>query len=66
MISKSIKFCFLYNIFFKIQIITIMSNSNPKAHLAWNTIDPDDPYDIRKSMIAQLPGSPPKSMSGHI
>ena len=28
---------------------------NQKSSLLWNIIDPGDPYDIRKSMIARLP-----------
>lgn len=28
---------------------------NPKSSLLWNVVDPDDPYDIRKSMIVRLP-----------
>lgn len=30
-------------------------NMNPKSSLMWNVIDPGDPYDIKKSMIARLP-----------
>lgn len=30
-------------------------NINPKSSLMWNVIDPGDPYDIKKSMIARLP-----------
>jgi hypothetical protein len=26
-----------------------------RATTIWNVVDPDDPYDIRKSMIARLP-----------
>ena len=29
--------------------------SPTKSSLLWNIVDPDDPYDIRKSMIARLP-----------
>lgn len=32
-----------------------MSTTN-KRDILWNMIDPGDPYDIRKSLIAKLPG----------
>jgi hypothetical protein len=28
---------------------------DPRHSVLWNVVDPDDPYDIRKSMIARLP-----------
>lgn len=27
-----------------------------KRHLLWNMIEPGDPYDIRQSLIAKVPG----------
>lgn len=31
------------------------SLTNTRSSILWNTIEPGDPYDIRKSMIARLP-----------
>lgn len=31
------------------------NDQNMKIRLLWNVADPDDPYDIRKSMISRLP-----------
>lgn len=38
-----------------------MSKGN-KSSALWNITDPDDPYDIKKSMIARLPDHPSKPM----
>lgn len=32
-----------------------MGERKERSSLLWNIVDPDDPYDIRKSMIARLP-----------
>ncbi len=42
-----------------------MSKPNKSSNL-WNVLDPDDPYDIKKSMIAKLPNHPPQSMGKHL
>lgn len=34
--------------------------------LLWNVVDPDDRYDIRKSMIARMPDHPSRFMGGHL
>ena len=39
--------------------------SNPKRAL-WNVQEPDDPYDIKKSMIAKLPNHPSKRMGPYL
>jgi len=41
-------------------------SSNPKSAALWNVMDPGDPYDIKKSMIARLPDHPPKPMGQHL
>lgn len=33
----------------------ISTNANARS-LMWNTVAPGDPYDIKKSLIAKLPG----------
>ena len=40
-------------------------NRNKSSHL-WNVQEPGDPYDIKKSMIAQLPDNPPQPMGEHL
>ena len=47
-----------------------MSMNNPaasseKRHLLWNMIDPGDPYDIKKSLIARMPGDTRIFMGEH-
>lgn len=43
-----------------------MSELNTRSSLLWNIVDPDDPYDIRKSMIANLPEHKHNLMSGNL
>jgi hypothetical protein len=42
-----------------------MSKGN-KSSTLWNVLDPDDPYDIKKSMIAKLPDHPSQPMGRHL
>jgi hypothetical protein len=42
-----------------------MSKAN-KSSTLWNVLDPDDPYDIKKSMIARLPDHPSQPMGQHL
>lgn len=42
-----------------------MSKGN-KSSALWNVLDPDDPYDIKKSMIARLPDHPSQPMGAHL
>lgn len=42
-----------------------MSRPN-KSSILWNVVDPDDPYDIKKSMIAKLPDHPSQPMGNHL
>lgn len=42
-----------------------MSRPN-KSSVLWNVLDPDDPYDIKKSMIAKLPDHPSQPMGNHL
>lgn len=37
-----------------------------QSSILWNVVDPDDPYDIRKSMIARLPDHSQNTMGGHL
>jgi hypothetical protein len=46
-------------------LIQIMSKAN-KSSTLWNVLDPDDPYDIKKSMIARLPDHPSQPMGQHL
>lgn len=39
-----------------------MKANNNMTNL-WNVLEPGDPYDIRKSMIAKLPDHPSKPMA---
>lgn len=39
---------------------------DPRSSLLWNVVDPDDPYDIRKSMIARLPDHTQNFMGGNL
>lgn len=41
-------------------------NPTTKSSILWNIVDPEDPYDIRKSMIAKLPEHSQNAMSGHL
>ncbi len=41
-------------------------NKDNKSSALWNMLDPDDPYDIKKSMIAKLPDHPPQPMGRHL
>lgn len=41
-------------------------NKPNKGQNTWNVHDPDDPYDIKKSMIARLPDHPPQPMGRHL
>lgn len=41
-------------------------NRGTKSSSLWNVLDPDDPYDIKKSMIARLPDHPSKPMGQHL
>ncbi len=40
--------------------------ASPKSSMLWNIIDPSDPYDIRKSMIARLPEHTQNFMGGNV
>jgi hypothetical protein len=42
------------------------STATVKKSVFWNVVDPDDPYDIRKSMIARLPDHSQNFMGGHL
>lgn len=46
-------------------LIQIMSKPS-KSSTLWNVLDPDDPYDIKKSMIARLPDHPSQPMGKHL
>ena len=37
-----------------------------KKETMWNSIEPGDPYDIRKSMIARLPGAKSRFMGDNL
>lgn len=37
-----------------------------KHNVLWNMIDPGDPYDIKKSLIAKLPGDKKMYMGDHL
>lgn len=41
-------------------------SSPSKKGLLWNVLDPGDPYDIRKSLIARIPGDRKIFMGEHI
>jgi len=43
-----------------------MTQRPNKAGLIWNVQEPDDPYDIKKSMIAKLPDHPSKPMGQYL
>lgn len=43
-----------------------LKSRDPKSSLLWNVVDPDDPYDIRKSMIARLPEHTQNFMGGNL
>ena len=38
----------------------------PKKDILWNMADPGDPYDIKKSLIAKLPGDKKIFMGEHL
>jgi hypothetical protein len=42
-----------------------MSNAQ-KRELLWNILEPGDPYDIKRSMIAKLPGDKKLFMGDHL
>lgn len=42
------------------------SDQRHKIQLLWNVADPDDPYDIRKSMISSLPHHTQNFMGGNL
>jgi len=41
-------------------------SSTVKKEILWNIIEPGDPYDIKRSMIAKLPGDEKNFMGGHL
>jgi hypothetical protein len=46
-----------------------MSNNmsqTQKRELLWNIVEPGDPYDIKKSLIAKLPGDRKMFMGDHL
>jgi hypothetical protein len=43
-----------------------MIGREEKQAILWNVLDPDDPYDIRRSMIARLPDHPTRPMTHHL
>jgi hypothetical protein len=44
---------------------SILSNST-RREVLWNVLEPGDPYDIKKSMIAKLPGDRKIFMGDHL
>lgn len=43
-----------------------MTHESYKSKLIWNIVEPGDPYDIRKSMIAKLPEHPKNFMGNNL
>jgi DNA repair exonuclease SbcCD nuclease subunit len=43
-----------------------MSDRASKSSILWNVVEPGDPYDIKKSMIARLPDHPTTPMGSHL